>query len=156
MTALDITNTSENEKKIAAVYNKITRRLIPFLILCYFFAYLDRVNVGFAKLHMQDALNFSDTVYGVGAGIFFIGYFLFELPSNLLMQRFGPRFWIARIMISWAILSALMIFVQTPTQFYVLRFLLGVAEAGFFPASCFISRYGSRHGVQHARWGYLF
>lgn len=137
MTALDITNTSENEKKIAAVYNKITRRLIPFLILCYFFAYLDRVNVGFAKLHMQDALNFSDTIYGVGAGIFFIGYFLFELPSNLLMQRFGPRFWIARIMISWAILSALMIFVQTPTQFYVLRFLLGVAEAGFFPGIVF-------------------
>lgn len=137
MTALDITNTSENEKKIAAVYNKITRRLIPFLILCYFFAYLDRVNVGFAKLHMQDALNFSDTVYGVGAGIFFIGYFLFELPSNLLMQRFGPRFWIARIMSSWAILSALMIFVQTPTQFYVLRFLLGVAEAGFFPGIVF-------------------
>lgn len=137
MTALDITNTSENEKKIDAVYNKITRRLIPFLILCYFFAYLDRVNVGFAKLHMQDALNFSDTVYGVGAGIFFIGYFLFELPSNLLMQRFGPRFWIARIMISWAILSALMIFVQTPTQFYVLRFLLGVAEAGFFPGIVF-------------------
>lgn len=137
MTALDITNTSDSEKKIAAVYNKITRRLIPFLILCYFFAYLDRVNVGFAKLHMQDALNFSDTVYGVGAGIFFIGYFLFELPSNLLMQRFGPRFWIARIMISWAILSALMIFVQTPTQFYVLRFLLGVAEAGFFPGIVF-------------------
>ena len=137
MTALDISNTSENEKRIAAVYNKITRRLIPFLILCYFFAYLDRVNVGFAKLHMQDALNFSDTVYGVGAGIFFIGYFLFELPSNLLMQRFGPRFWIARIMISWAILSALMIFVKTPTQFYVLRFLLGVAEAGFFPGIVF-------------------
>ena len=137
MTALDISNTSENEKRIAAVYNKITRRLIPFLILCYFFAYLDRVNVGFAKLHMQDALNFSDTVYGVGAGIFFIGYFLFELPSNLLMQRFGPRFWIARIMISWAVLSALMIFVKTPTQFYVLRFLLGVAEAGFFPGIVF-------------------
>lgn len=137
MTALDISNTSENEKRIAAVYNKITRRLIPFLILCYFFAYLDRVNVGFAKLHMQDALSFSDTVYGVGAGIFFIGYFLFELPSNLLMQRFGPRFWIARIMISWAVLSALMIFVKTPTQFYVLRFLLGVAEAGFFPGIVF-------------------
>lgn len=137
MTALDISNTSENEKRIAAVYNKITRRLIPFLILCYFFAYLDRVNVGFAKLHMQDALSFSDTVYGVGAGIFFIGYFLFELPSNLLMQHFGPRFWIARIMISWAVLSAAMIFVKTPTQFYVLRFLLGVAEAGFFPGIVF-------------------
>ncbi|MCO4158903.1 MFS transporter [Citrobacter amalonaticus] len=120
-----------------SVYRKVTHRLIPFLILCYFFAYLDRVNVGFAKLHMQDALNFSDTVYGLGAGIFFIGYFLFELPSNLLMQRFGPRFWIARIMVTWAILSAAMIFVTTPTQFYVLRFLLGVAEAGFFPGIVF-------------------
>ncbi|MET6676421.1 MFS transporter [Citrobacter amalonaticus] len=119
------------------VYNKVTRRLIPFLILCYFFAYLDRVNVGFAKLHMQDALSFSDTVYGLGAGIFFIGYFLFELPSNLLMQRFGPRFWIARIMATWAVLSAGMMFVTTPTQFYVLRFLLGVAEAGFFPGIVF-------------------
>ncbi|KFC04467.1 nitrate/nitrite transporter [Trabulsiella guamensis ATCC 49490] len=119
------------------VYRKVTRRLIPFLILCYFFAYLDRVNVGFAKLHMQDALNFSETVYGLGAGIFFIGYFLFELPSNLLMQRFGPRFWIARIMVTWAVLSAGMMFVTTPTQFYVLRFLLGVAEAGFFPGIVF-------------------
>lgn len=119
------------------VYGKITRRLIPFLILCYFFAYLDRVNVGFAKLHMQDALSFSDTVYGLGAGIFFIGYFIFELPSNLLMQRFGPRFWIARIMATWAILSAAMMFVTTPTTFYVLRFLLGVAEAGFFPGIVF-------------------
>jgi len=120
-----------------AVYGKVTRRLIPFLILCYFFAYLDRVNIGFAKLHMQDALNFSDTVYGLGAGIFFIGYFLFELPSNLLMQRFGPRFWIARIMATWAVLSAGMMFVSTPTQFYLLRFLLGVAEAGFFPGIVF-------------------
>ncbi len=120
-----------------SVYRKVTRRLIPFLILCYFFAYLDRVNVGFAKLHMQDALNFSDTVYGLGAGIFFIGYFIFELPSNLLMQRFGPRFWIARIMATWAVLSAGMMFVTTPTQFYVVRFLLGVAEAGFFPGIVF-------------------
>jgi len=119
------------------VYSKITRRLIPFLILCYFFAYLDRVNVGFAKLHMQDALSFSDTVYGLGAGIFFIGYFLFEMPSNLLMQKFGPRFWIARIMVTWAVLSAGMMFVTTPTQFYVVRFLLGVAEAGFFPGIVF-------------------
>ena len=119
------------------VYRKITRRLIPFLMLCYFFAYLDRVNIGFAKLHMQDALNFSDTVYGLGAGIFFIGYFLFELPSNLMMQRFGARVWIARIMISWAVLSAAMVFVTSSTQFYVLRFLLGVAEAGFFPGIVF-------------------
>ena len=126
---------SDSQKN--AVYRKVTRRLIPFLILCYFFAYLDRVNVGFAKLHMQDALGFSDTVYGIGAGIFFIGYFIFELPSNLLMQRFGPRFWIARIMLTWAVLSALTLFVKTPTQFYVIRFLLGIAEAGFFPGIVF-------------------
>ncbi len=126
---------SEEQKN--KVYKKVIFRLIPFLVLCYFFAYLDRVNVGFAKLHMQDDLNFSDTVYGIGAGIFFIGYFLFEVPSNLLMQRYGPRFWIARIMISWAILSALTMFVQTSTQFYIVRFLLGVAEAGFFPGIVF-------------------
>ncbi|MCE0825721.1 MULTISPECIES: MFS transporter [Buttiauxella] len=132
-----IESTSANAAAESRVYSKITRRLIPFLILCYFFAYLDRVNVGFAKLHMQDALNFSDTVYGLGAGIFFIGYFLFEMPSNLLMQKFGPRFWIARIMATWAVLSAGMMFVTTPTQFYVVRFLLGVAEAGFFPGIVF-------------------
>ncbi|WP_312319354.1 MFS transporter [Atlantibacter hermannii] len=131
------TDSTHSEIRKNAVYRKITRRLIPFLILCYFFAYLDRVNVGFAKLHMQDALNLSDTVYGIGAGIFFIGYFIFELPSNLLMQRFGPRFWIARIMVSWAVLSCLTMFVTTPTQFYIVRFLLGVAEAGFFPGIVF-------------------
>ncbi len=116
-----------------AVYKKVTWRLIPFLILCYFFAYLDRVNVGFAKLQMLEALKFDAEIYGFGAGIFFFGYFLFEVPSNILMQRFGPRFWIARIMASWAVLSALTAFVTTPWQFYSVRFLLGVAEAGFFP-----------------------
>lgn len=131
------TDSTHSEASKNEVYRKVTRRLIPFLILCYFFAYLDRVNVGFAKLHMQDALNLSDTVYGIGAGIFFIGYFIFELPSNLLMQRFGPRFWIARIMVSWAVLSCLTMFVTTPTQFYIVRFLLGVAEAGFFPGIVF-------------------
>ncbi|MBX7020073.1 MFS transporter, partial [Providencia rettgeri] len=132
---------SENDKVIEKekdkVYRKVIFRLIPFLVLCYFFAYLDRVNVGFAKLHMQEDLSFSNTVYGLGAGIFFIGYFLFEVPSNLLMQRYGARFWIARIMVSWSILSALTMFVQTPTQFYIVRFLLGVAEAGFFPGIVF-------------------
>ncbi len=114
-------------------YTKVTWRLIPFLFLCYVFAYLDRVNVGFAKLQMLSDLKFSETIYGLGAGIFFIGYFLMEVPSNLALHRFGARKWIARIMISWGVVSAAMIFVKTPTAFYVLRFLLGVAEAGFFP-----------------------
>jgi D-galactonate transporter len=116
-----------------AAYAKVTWRLIPFLFLCYVFAYLDRVNVGFAKLQMLADLKFSETIYGLGAGIFFIGYFLMEVPSNLALHRFGARKWIARIMISWGIISAAMIFVKTPTMFYILRFLLGVAEAGFFP-----------------------
>ena len=116
-----------------AAYTKVTWRLIPFLFLCYVFAYLDRVNVGFAKLQMLSDLKFSETIYGLGAGIFFIGYFLMEVPSNLALHRFGARKWIARIMISWGIISAAMIFVKTPTMFYILRFFLGVAEAGFFP-----------------------
>ncbi|WP_175233492.1 MFS transporter, partial [Paraburkholderia humisilvae] len=116
-----------------AIYRKVAWRLTPLLMLCYVVAYLDRVNVGFAKLQMQTALSLSDTVYGFGAGIFFIGYFLFELPSNVILHRVGTRVWIARIMVSWGIISALTMFVATPTMFYVMRFLLGVAEAGFFP-----------------------
>jgi MFS family permease len=96
-------------------------------------AYLDRVNVGFAKLQMLGDLKFSETVYGLGAGIFFLGYFIFEVPSNLILHRVGARKWIARIMITWGALAVAMMFVQTPTSFYVIRFLLGVAEAGFFP-----------------------
>ena len=114
-------------------YGKVARRLVPFLFLCYFAAYLDRVNVGFAKLQMLDDLSFSNTVYGLGAGIFFLGYVLFEVPSNIILHRVGARVWIARIMISWGVIAAGIIFVKTPTQFYVLRFLLGVAEAGFIP-----------------------
>ena len=106
---------------------------MPFLFVCYVVAYLDRVNVGFAKLQMLNDLAFSETVYGLGAGIFFIGYFLFEVPSNIILHRVGARVWIARIMITWALISAASMFVKTPTTFYVLRFLLGVAEAGFFP-----------------------
>ncbi|AHB05226.2 MFS transporter [Pandoraea pnomenusa 3kgm] len=117
----------------ARAYAKATWRLLPFLFLCYVAAYLDRVNVGFAKLQMLNDLQFSETVYGLGAGIFFIGYFFFEVPSNIIMHKVGARRWIARIMISWAVLSAATLFVKTPTQFYVVRFLLGVAEAGFFP-----------------------
>ena len=114
-------------------YGKVTLRLVPFLFMCYVFAYLDRVNVGFAKLQMLSDLKFSETIYGLGAGIFFIGYFLFEVPSNLMLHRFGARKWIARIMVTWGLISGAMIYVTTPTTFYVLRFFLGVAEAGFFP-----------------------
>ncbi|WP_336694368.1 MFS transporter [Delftia acidovorans] len=114
-------------------YAKVFWRLVPFLMLCYVIAYLDRVNVGFAKLQMSQDLGFSETVFGLGAGVFFIGYFLFEVPSNLLMHRLGARIWIARIMITWGVLSALFMYVETPTGFYILRFLLGLAEAGFYP-----------------------
>ena len=116
-----------------ATYAKVTWRLLPFLFICYVAAYLDRVNVGFAKLQMLNDLKFSETIYGLGAGIFFIGYFIFEVPSNLMLHRFGARKWIARIMISWGLISGCMMLVQTPTSFYILRFFLGVAEAGFFP-----------------------
>jgi MFS transporter, ACS family, tartrate transporter len=111
----------------------ISMRLIPFLVTAYFFAYLDRVNLGFAALTMNAELKFSPTVFGWGAGIFFIGYFIFEVPSNLALEKFGASRWIARIMVTWGIISALMAMVSGEWSFYVLRFLLGVAEAGFFP-----------------------
>ncbi|EGD00489.1 major facilitator superfamily protein [Burkholderia sp. TJI49] len=117
----------------AKTYAKVSRRLIPFLMLCYLGAYLDRVNVGFAKLQMLNDLRFSETVYGMGAGIFFLGYFLFEVPSNLILHKVGARKWLARIMLTWAVISASFVFVKSPTVFYMLRFLLGVAEAGFAP-----------------------
>ncbi|GJD46733.1 Putative metabolite transport protein NicT [Methylobacterium cerastii] len=117
----------------ARLYRKVTWRLIPFLFACYVAAYLDRVNVGFAKLQMLNDLKFTETVYGLGAGIFFLGYFLFEVPSNMILHKVGAHLWIARVMLSWAIISAAMMFVTTPTMFYVLRFFLGVAEAGLFP-----------------------
>lgn len=114
-------------------YRKTAWRLMPFLMLCYLCAYLDRVNVGFAKLQMMNDLALSETVYGLGAGMFFIGYFLCEVPSNIILHRVGARIWIARIMITWGIISALFAFVETAWQFYILRFLLGVAEAGLAP-----------------------
>ncbi len=125
---------------------KVTKRLVPFLIVCYFVAYLDRVNVGFAALTMNADLGLSQTAYGFGAGIFFIAYFIFEVPSNLLLERFGARKWIARIMLSWGILSGLMAFIPNiaratglgnENSFYLVRVLLGVAEAGFFPGIIF-------------------
>ncbi|CAN7625824.1 MFS transporter [Caballeronia sp. LjRoot31] len=117
----------------AQVYGRIARRLLPLLLICYVACYLDRVNVGFAKLQMAADLGFSDTVYGLGAGMFFIGYLAFEMPSNMILYRVGARLWLARIMITWALVSAATLFVHTPTMFYVMRFLLGIAEAGFFP-----------------------
>lgn len=118
------------EKK---TYHKVDLRLLPFLFFCYILAYLDRVNVGFAKLQMLKDLSLSDAAFATGAGIFFIGYFFFEVPSNVLLKKYGARMWIARIMISWGIVSACMIFVKGAWSFYGLRFLLGIAEAGFFP-----------------------
>jgi sugar phosphate permease len=116
-----------------ALYAKISWRLIPYMFLLYIVAYLDRVNVGFAAMDMQRDLQFSNTVYGAGAGIFFLGYALCDLPSSLILRRVGARIWIARIMISWGVVSACMVWVGSPRSFYLLRFLLGVAEAGFVP-----------------------
>src|SRR5512134_3943420 len=116
-----------------ATLARVSWRLLPFLLLLYVVAWLDRVNIGFAALQMNADLGFSNTVYGFGAGIFFIGYALFEVPSNLILARVGARLWIARIMITWGILSVAMMFVSDATSFYMLRFLLGVAEAGFLP-----------------------
>ena len=116
-----------------ALYSRVTWRLLPFLMLCYVVAYLDRVNIGFARLQMLSDLRFSETVYGIGAGMFFIGYFLFEVPSNLLLHRIGARVWIGRIMITWGLVSAAFMFIRTPASFYILRFILGITEAGFFP-----------------------
>jgi ACS family tartrate transporter-like MFS transporter len=115
------------------VLRKITWRIVPFIMLLYFVAFIDRVNIGFASLTMNKDIGLSPAVYGFGAGIFFWGYFLFEVPSNIILHKIGARIWIARVMISWGLVSAAMAFVQGPASFYVLRFLLGVAEAGFFP-----------------------
>ena len=112
---------------------RITWRILPFIMLLYFIAYIDRVNIGFAALSMKTDLGFSASTLGFGAGIFFWGYFMFEVPSNIILHKVGARIWIARVMVTWGIISACMAFVSGPTSFYVIRFLLGVAEAGFFP-----------------------
>lgn len=116
-----------------AVYSRVGWRIIPLLLIAYMIAYLDRINIGYAQLQMKQTLPFGDAVYGIGAGIFFLGYFLFEVPSNLLLERIGARKTLLRIMVLWGITAASMMFVSTPTQFYIARFLLGVFEAGFFP-----------------------
>lgn len=117
----------------SATYRKIAWRLLPFIMACYTAAFLDRVNIGFAKLTMLGDLGMSEAVFGLGAGVFFIGYFVFEVPSNMYMHKIGAKATISRIMVLWGLVSASFMFVTTPVQFYVLRFLLGAAEAGFYP-----------------------
>lgn len=119
--------------EVAKIYRKIDLRILPFLLVCYFIAYLDRVNIGFAKLHMQSDLGLSDAAYGLGAGIFFIGYAIFETPSNLLLTKIGARKTLSRVMLLWGITSSCMFLVNTEINFYILRFFLGVFEAGFAP-----------------------
>ncbi|MFE5125164.1 MFS transporter [Streptomyces sp. NPDC056669] len=120
-----------------ALYRRVGRRILPLLILCYTFAFLDRVNIGFAKLSMQQDIGISESVYGLAAGIFFLGYVIFEVPSNLLLAKIGTRKTLCRIMVLWGLTAAAMMFVSGPTSFYVLRFLLGVFEAGFAPGIIF-------------------
>lgn len=122
-----------NTSADAALYRKLSWRIVPLLLICYIIAYLDRINIGYAQLQMKQTLTFSDAVYGLGAGIFFLGYFLFEVPSNMMLEKIGARKTLLRIMLCWGLVAAGMMFVTTPTQFYVMRFLLGVFEAGFFP-----------------------
>ncbi|WP_262692568.1 MFS transporter [Kordiimonas aestuarii] len=124
-----------------AVVRKAARHLIPFMALLYFVSFLDRVNIGYAALTMNADIGLSASAFGFGAGIFFIGYFLFEVPSNLILKRVGARRWIARIMLSWGILSAATAFVEGPVSFWIIRFLLGVAEAGFFPGMIYYLTY---------------
>src|ERR1700733_8967777 len=121
---------AELEKR---VLRKITLRIVPFVMLLYFVAFIDRVNIGFAALTMNKDLGFSPTVFGFGAGIFFLGYFLCEVPSNLVLEKVGARIWIARVMITWGLISGLTAFVTGTSSFLIVRFLLGAAEAGFFP-----------------------
>lgn len=130
---LDANPDSTSTANANAAYRKVAWRLLPLLGLCYILAYLDRINIGFAKLQMSADLGFSEAVYGLGAGIFFIGYFLFEVPSNVILHKVGARRWIARIMMTWGLVSLAMMWVTTAEMFYLLRFLLGIAEAGFFP-----------------------
>ncbi|MFD1746344.1 MFS transporter [Rhizobium helianthi] len=124
-----------SEKSLIA---KITWRLMPFLGLLYLIAYIDRQNVSYAKLQMVDALSLSEYAYGLGASLFFVGYFIFEVPSNLFLNRFGARVWFTRIMVSWGLVTVALAFTQNATMFYILRFLLGLAEAGFFPGVLYL------------------
>ena len=131
--AVSITPNTASNRTGDALYRKIAWRIMPIIVIAYIVAYIDRVNVSFAKLQMLGDLKFSESVYGVGAGIFFLGYFAFEVPSNIMLHKVGARIWICRVIVTWGIVSALTALVHTPMQFYIARLLLGVAEAGFFP-----------------------
>src|SRR6201996_7864995 len=126
---------SELENRVS---RKLMLRIIPFVMLLYFVSFLDRVNVGFAALSMNKAIGLSPTAFGLGGGLFFIGYFLFEVPSNLILSKVGARRWFARIMVSWGCVTLALAFTQNATMFYILRFLLGACEAGFFPGVLYI------------------
>jgi D-galactonate transporter len=130
---MSVPPTQAAEQFEAATYRKITWRLMPYLFLCYILAYVDRVNVGFAKLQMQQDLGMSDAAFGAGAGIFFIGYFFFEVPANLAMRKVGARLWLGPIMMAWGVVSTCTMFVKGVPSFYALRFFLGIVESGFFP-----------------------
>lgn len=150
-----MSETAERVANVAyedALYARVTRRIMPVLFICYVIAYLDRVNVGFAKLTMLHDLGFSEAVYGLGAGIFFLGYCFAEVPSNMMLARFGARRWLTRILISWGIVSACMLFVHSVGSFYFLRFSFGLAEAGMFPGTI----YYLTHWYPAARRGRIF
>src|SRR4051795_3023524 len=125
--------TDVDPRVVRGVGRKAARRLLPLLVLLYLVNYLDRVNVGFAALTMNADLGLSSAAYGLGAGLFFIGYFVFEVPSNVVLHKVGARIWIARIMVTWGVVASATAFVQGEISFYIVRFLLGIAEAGFFP-----------------------
>ena len=131
--AQPVSDTSARDLEANAVYRKVLWRIMPFLMLCYIVAFIDRANIGFAKLHFVTDLGFNDAIYGIGAGIFYVGYILFEVPSNMVLHKNGVRQTLLRIMVLWGVFSAGMAFMQTATHFYVMRFLLGAAEAGMFP-----------------------
>jgi ACS family tartrate transporter-like MFS transporter len=138
-----------------ATISRVVGRLVPFIFLCYVIAYIDRVNIGFAKAELQRDLGLSDAAYGLGGGLFFLGYCLFEIPSNLILERVGARVWIARIMIGWGFVSMAMMFVVGPWSFYAMRVLLGIAEAGFFPGMVLYLTYWVP-AAERARTGALF
>jgi ACS family phthalate transporter-like MFS transporter len=130
------------------LYRKVILRIIPFIFICYVLNYVDRVNVSFAKLQFQNDLSLNDATYGLGVGLFYIGYILFEVPSNLLLQKIGTRKTITRIMCLWGIISMSMAFVSSPSQFYIARILLGAAEAGFFPGIVLYLTYWFPHQLR--------
>lgn len=136
-----IARTSVTDDVRWRIYNRIAWKFLPLLLLGYICANIDRVNVAFAKLQMSEAIGLTEAMYGFGAGIFFIGYAFVEIPSNMILHRVGPRLWLSRIMIVWGLISATTMFVQTPVQFYVIRFVLGIAEAGFYPGALLFMTY---------------